>query len=85
MQLHLLVTSQMEPIPPGVTVLADFGELALHVDGPEPDPDGRHVAVEAPTEAIVAWLAPFDGVWVGNGQPAQQDFTVRHIRQESAR
>ena len=82
MQLHLLVTPSMGDVPNDVSVLADFGSVFLHVDGQNgASVGGKHVAVEAPRESLIAWLKRFDGVWVGVGQPAQQQFEVRHIKE----
>ena len=85
MQLHLVVTTKMFPIPAAIKVLADFGDIFLHTDEAAfATVGGKHMVVEGPSKAISAWLAPFDGVWVGKGQPAQQEFEVLHIKREIA-
>lgn len=35
--------------------------------------------VEGDQEDLKDWLRPFDGVWVGKGSPAFQQFEVMHI------
>ena len=41
---------------------------------------GRSVIMEGPEEAFIKWLKPFDGIWVGVGQPFEEKFQVAHIK-----
>jgi hypothetical protein len=93
MRIHLLVTPEMEPIPDDIKVVADFDTIEVmtatrrHTDDKDDFKDdfkggkltGRHLAIEGENEAVVAWLKPFDDVWLGVGQPFEQEFTVVHV------
>ena len=43
---------------------------------------GSHMLIEGEVEAIKKWLVPFDGVWIGVGQPIEQRFEISHIAEE---
>jgi hypothetical protein len=75
----ILIEPSMEPIPEAVRVKHDFGEVQIRTDDGR-FVWGRHVIVEASPEALRAWLARFDAVWMGVGPPNFQDFTVMHVR-----
>ena len=44
---------------------------------------GANAIVEDTVENIIKWLKPFDGIWVGNGVPQLEQFTVMHIKDEN--
>lgn len=89
MRIHLLVTPEMEPVPDGIKIVQDFDVIEvmtatrLHTDDKENFQagklTGRHLMIEGENEAVVEWLRPFDDVWLGIGEPAQQEFTVVHV------
>lgn len=79
MKIHLIVESKMLPVPGGVTVLDDYGNLQVVVGEAESIVSGRHMSVEGEEKAIEEWLRPQDGIWLGVGHPQFQQFKVCHI------
>lgn len=79
MKIHLLVAKEMMPIPSDVVILEDWGFLSI-TTGDSRSVSGNHMAVKGDVEAIKAWLKPFDGVWLGEGPPAAQEFNVVHVK-----
>ena len=82
MQLSLLVTEQMEPVPEEIRVLEDWGSVSVKYS--EGVDTGTHMMLEAEASDFIAWLSPFDGVWITTPgtSPIQQQFTVVHVRPE---
>ena len=84
MTLHLLVSSEMEPIPSNITIIENYGDLSLFSGDPLPDMyyRGKHMVVKGTKEAIRNWLGPFDGIWLGDGIPAAEQFHIVHINEK---
>jgi hypothetical protein len=71
---HLLVTSDLFPIPEGIKVIQDYGRVSIVVDGdPKKTASGKHMIVDGTMEAKHDW---FKGkfVWIGTGSPMFQQF-----------
>ena len=81
LQLHLLMTEVVPPIPDDVKVLQDFGEVSIVSDGEFIT--GTHVAVECGEPELRSWLGPLDGYWLGVGQPFQQQFHIVHLGEKN--
>lgn len=77
MVIHLLVQPNMEPLPSNITVVQNYWDISITTD--QGIIDGKHMVVEGTEDAIKNWLRPFDGVWLGVGQPIAQEFEVVHI------
>jgi hypothetical protein len=79
MMIHLLVTENMLPVGPGVTVNENYGKVFLVVPaGTSIACEGDHCVVSGTVEAIQNWLRPFDGFWLGKGPVQLQEFVVSH-------
>ena len=91
MKLHMLLTPEIKSvIPPTCKIIMDFGRLqvafpndpnslSLHVSDEE-IMEGLYCVVEDTTENIAAWLKPFDGVPIGNGNPMLEKFSIMHVK-----
>lgn len=80
MEMHMLLESSMEPIPENIEVFADWGAVTIRTDNGFLE--GKHIAVRAEKQHVVAWLGKYDGVWIGMGSPMLQEFQVAHIKPE---
>jgi len=80
MRLMLLVTDKMKPIPEDVSVLDDWGYVAIQTNT-DNIIGGDHMFVEANEDSIKNWLRPFDGVWLQKRgtSPMLQEFEIAHI------
>ena len=78
MHCLLLVEAKMEPIPDTITVKHDWGEISIHTD--DGSALGRHVLVEGTETDLKAWMAKFNGVWVGHGAAQFQQFSLMHTK-----
>jgi len=75
MQIHMLLTPEIEvPVSP-IQILINWGEVILH-NGVK----GQHILVEGKSKEISNWLNPYNGVWVGEGPPQLQHFTAMHVK-----
>lgn len=79
-KLHLLVEPKMEPIPADLEVTIFDGDLRIVDEHGKPLATGMHVGLNGSEESIKRWLRPFEGVYVGKGAPALQEFDICHIR-----
>jgi hypothetical protein len=79
MRTHLLVEDRMLPIPANITIEANWGRASVIVPSSHSITYGEHMLVEGSEDAIKDWLRPFDGIWVGEGHPMEQRFSVCHI------
>jgi hypothetical protein len=83
MQLCLLVTEEMRPIPDGVRVIQDYGPETLvpgnWVNETNPVTKGYSMHLEAERGVFVEWLRPFDGIWKSDC-PASGQWEVVHIK-----
>lgn len=77
----LLVEDRMFPIPSNIKVLQDWDTVSIHaeIEGKQGFVRGKHMMLSGEAEAFKTWLKPFDGVWVGQGTPQLQQFTVMHV------
>lgn len=82
MKIHLLVSADMEPVPPEIKILDDYGFVQIMTTKPDMNicHEGKHITVEGKEQDFIDWLGGFDGVWVGKGMPSMQEFDVMHIR-----
>jgi hypothetical protein len=81
MQLVLLVTKEMLPIPPDVRIVEDWGSIAVHTEDSR-SIIGNHMMLDGCANTIKDWLVSFDGVWLGEGAPMEQQFSVFHIAKD---
>ena len=82
MTINLLVSHEMNPVPDDIKVIENYGKLTLFRDlnhPPEMYYTGEHMIVSGTEEAMKNWLRKFDGVWVGNGIPMLEHFTIMHV------
>lgn len=87
MQQHLLLTEELRKTMPTTTkvVFSMPIDMVVHDHDSMKAQDvikGENVIVEDTKENIIAWLKPFDGVWIGNGVPQMEHFEVMHIRDD---
>ena len=85
MHLHLLQTPDMTP-PPDF-LLKEVYDTSLEIiieeeEGQTTFVRGRHILVVGDPEDIKEWLSPYEGVWVGEGTPMEQHFTIMHIKKD---
>lgn len=80
MEMHMLLESSMEPIPENIEVAADWGEISIRTDNGFLE--GKHIAIRAGQQNVIAWLGKHSGVWIGTGSPMLQEFQVAHIKPE---
>jgi len=38
--------------------------------------------LEDTRENFIKWLKPFDGIWIGTGDPQHESFQIMHIKDE---
>lgn len=84
MRTVLLMSPEMNSTrPDDIQILADWGEVSLHVDNlPEGMyNEGCHCILEGPDESFKKWLSQYYGFWVGKGSPMLQEFVVHHIEE----
>lgn len=85
MKVHLLMTPEIAvKKPESAMILFDFGELEVIFGDYEDEKSiirGRHCVIEDTEEIIIDWLKQFDGVPIGNGNPIQERFEIKHIKQ----
>ena len=83
MNLILLVTKSMLPIPEDIHVIQDYGHESIIHEGakfPYDTTDGNSMLLQSHDDtAFVKWLAPFAGVWSCTN-PMVGDWSVRHIK-----
>ena len=79
MQIALLVTDKMHPIPKTVEILFDWGYVGITTNTGD-YVDGDHMAIEGTESDIVNWLKPFSGMWrqKPGTSPMMQQFEVCH-------
>lgn len=82
MELCLIVTHQMNPIPDGLNVVRDYGRETVIVEGAEHHQiAGVSMHLEGPKEIFIKWLQQFTGVWITNS-PGSGAWYVVHIKKE---
>ncbi len=81
MRVVLLVEAKMLPLPETIQVFADWGPVSVYSSalGLADVVSGTHMMVEGTAEDLRAWLAPFNGIWLGVDAPALQRFQVAHV------
>jgi hypothetical protein len=83
MQFHLLLTNQQMAKLPSTVALHDCGILTIITEDGS-NFTGNNVVVNGSKEDIVAWLSPYEGVWVNNsGSVFMEEFTIMHISPEA--
>lgn len=86
MQLYLLVTPNMLPLPSEIKEIEVFKPnldiVITQGNKPEGIVSGRSCIVEGSEEDIIKWLSPYEGVWLGQGIPQEESFQVYHIKPE---
>lgn len=76
MQVCMLLTDELKPVPDAVKVVQNWGDVCL-TSGVY----GDHVIVECEEQALRDWLSPFDGFWKAKPGTAvmAQEFEAVHI------
>lgn len=72
MELMLLVTGAMQPIPQNIEVIKNYGMESVvpgdpnhqHLKDLENKIDGEAVHLKGLESNFIAWLKDFDGVWI---------------------
>lgn len=77
MRINLLIEPAMKPIPNTIRVVQSFGDLSVLCDNRK-IVRGEHAIIEGVNDAIIDWLLPHSGFWMGVGTPIMQQFTLRH-------
>jgi hypothetical protein len=76
----LLITYDMkQSMPKSIKILDDYGAVTAVFENHK-CVRGDHCIIEGEEKDIVKWLAPFDGIAVGQGSPMFQQFTIMHIK-----
>lgn len=78
MQLIILVTPEMKPIPAGMNAHR-FGPESV-IDDNNRIIDGESYHISATKEVIKAWLSKFDGFWISNN-PMLGNWNLMHVKQ----
>jgi len=66
MQLSMLLTKQLKPVPNDIKIVENFGpESCLLDDGTVAD-KGEVILISSTPESIIKWLSNKE-IWVGNG------------------
>lgn len=73
----MLVTDEVKPVPATVTVVENWGITTITTEAGLVY--GEHMLLAAPEDAFKNWLRPFNGVWIGKGLPALEQFEAMHI------
>lgn len=87
MQQHLLLTEELRKTMPATTKVVFTTPIDMIIHDPDTlkfrgSVQGENAIVEDTKENIIAWLKPFDGVWIGNGVPQMGHFEIMHIRDD---
>jgi len=80
MKLHLLVTPDMINIIPETTKILFKKEIEYTSE--EELVKGENMILEDTRENFIKWLKPFDGIWIGTGDPQHESFQIMHIKDE---
>ena len=74
---HLLVTGALRPVPKGVTVIKNWGQLVVTIDGKKNKTvSGNHMFVEAANpDDFEAWVSGLK-VWMGVDHPKERQFEL---------
>lgn len=81
----ILVTTAMQPVPEGITIVQDYGWENIKIGEAWHDQVGGNcMMLSGEPEAFIDWLQQFDGVWATNN-PMIGDWHVVHVKQELAR
>jgi len=83
MQICLLLTKNIEPIPDTIKIEAEYGPVYVVDNKGKGLTDGIHVCLSGEKQDFISWLGKYDGVWVGEGSPMLQKFKVMHIKENS--
>lgn len=81
MKYRILVTSSMRPIPSGILIEKDFGEMKLN-DIFRKGVVGSHLILSAKPEIFINWLKSFNEVWVSEDMNPLEPFSLAHIKNE---
>lgn len=88
MELYLLVTSAMMPIPTGIEVVKDYGHECVIPDLPDVQEalrtqvSGQSMHLSADPQKFVDWLRPYDGIYVCDNL-MRSDWQIVHIRPDA--
>jgi hypothetical protein len=77
MKICLLLQNGMRPLPNNIKIVANWGNLMIVEDGKYIT--GEHLLLEGDIKSFKDWLSSFVGVWVGIGQPVEQEFEFTTI------
>lgn len=77
-QYRVLVTQEMNPIPSGILIIKDYGDIKSH-DGCI-SVSGRNLLLKGGPEIFVRWLKSFDEVWVSESEDPLDPFTAASIK-----
>lgn len=83
MQICLLLTENIEPIPDTIKIEAEYGPVYVVDDKGKGLVSGSHMLLSGDKQAFIDWLVKYDAVWVGEGSPMLQKFKVMHIKENS--
>jgi hypothetical protein len=78
--ITLLLTSEMKPVPKSIKILSNWDTISMIVPSDNTIVVGDHVCLKGTEEDFKNWLRPFNGIWVGQGSPMLQEFTLSHIK-----
>jgi len=94
-ELVMLVEARMWPVPKGIEVVNDWGQLTVrygtdtgqaYVHAPPfKSASGRHMHLKGEPDAFVQWLKPFDDIHIQKEgtNPIQQQFSVVHVDEDA--
>ena len=86
MKQHLLLTKNIKAkMPEAINTLYDFGSIAISFPAKEGGEKprivvGNNAVLEGKQSDFVNWLEEFDEVFVGDGVPQLENFTIMHIK-----
>lgn len=80
MQLSMLITSEISFPKENVKILNNFGTITIINPETKQLITGNHLLIESDEETIINWLKPYDSIWIGEGAPQLQQFSIMHIK-----
>ena len=86
MKQHLLITKEMMATKPdSIKIIVSYPNVevifpALEAGDKDEFMIGDNAILDGNEKDFIDWLAPFDGVAVGNGVPQSEEFEIMHIK-----
>lgn len=72
---HMLVTPDVRPIPKGIRMIDNWGQLVVVTTKTRKEIAGSHMFLEGDVERFEAWLGG-KKAWMGVGHPKEQRFEL---------